>query len=380
MSEYQYFEFQAVDKPLSEKEMRELRSYSTRAQITPTSFVNEYNWGDFKGDENTWMEKYFDAFLYFANWGTRILKLRLPSRLLDPKTAEVYCCGESSNIRVKSGKVILNFAAEDIDEIYDLCEDDFTLASLLPVRAELASGDLRALYLGWLLCAQNGEFDDDEDEPPVPPGLGHLSASLENLVDFLCIDRDLFYAASQRSSPIKEKDVQRKDVKAWVAALPSQEKDRILTDLIAEHDSSIVAELVQRFIHGTAGTHGLDSQNRRTVGELLQATEAHAEERKRIEAEKRAEEKARREREAIIAREKYLDGIADQAPKLWTEVDNLIATRQPNKYDLAVKILMDLHDLDQRFKKSDFNKRLDSLRQTHLGKPSLIKRLNKAGL
>jgi hypothetical protein len=81
MSEYQYYEFQAIDRPLTEKEMGELRSCSTRARITPTSFVNDYSWGSFKGDEDAWMEKYFDAFLYLANWGTHIFKLRLPTRL-----------------------------------------------------------------------------------------------------------------------------------------------------------------------------------------------------------------------------------------------------------------------------------------------------------
>ena len=30
MSEYQYYEFQAIDRPLSEQEIRELRVYSTR--------------------------------------------------------------------------------------------------------------------------------------------------------------------------------------------------------------------------------------------------------------------------------------------------------------------------------------------------------------
>lgn len=42
MSEYQYYEFQTTDRRLSEREMHELRSYSTRAHITPTSFVNEF--------------------------------------------------------------------------------------------------------------------------------------------------------------------------------------------------------------------------------------------------------------------------------------------------------------------------------------------------
>ncbi|MBI5525181.1 MAG: hypothetical protein HY897_02525 [Deltaproteobacteria bacterium] len=32
MSEYQYYEFQAVDRPLADEEIRELRSYSTRAR------------------------------------------------------------------------------------------------------------------------------------------------------------------------------------------------------------------------------------------------------------------------------------------------------------------------------------------------------------
>lgn len=43
MSEYQYYEFQAIDHALTPEEMDELRGYSTRAEITPTRFCNEYN-------------------------------------------------------------------------------------------------------------------------------------------------------------------------------------------------------------------------------------------------------------------------------------------------------------------------------------------------
>ncbi len=50
MSEYQYYEFQAVDRRLTQEQMGELRAYSSRAQITPSSVVNEYNWGSFKGN------------------------------------------------------------------------------------------------------------------------------------------------------------------------------------------------------------------------------------------------------------------------------------------------------------------------------------------
>jgi hypothetical protein len=113
MSEYQYYEFQAIDRRLDASEMAKLRSFSTRARITPTSFVNDYQWGAFKDDEDAWMDKYFDAFLYFANWGTRILKLRVSSRLVGRKTAELYCPGGSASVRERSGKIIITFASED---------------------------------------------------------------------------------------------------------------------------------------------------------------------------------------------------------------------------------------------------------------------------
>ena len=115
MSEYQYYEFQAVDKPLNEQDMRELRKLSTRAQITPTSFINVYNWGDFRGDPLTLVEKYFDAFLYLANWGTHWFMLRIPNRLLDTETASRYCLGKSAKLHVKGKNLILEFHSEDED-------------------------------------------------------------------------------------------------------------------------------------------------------------------------------------------------------------------------------------------------------------------------
>lgn len=200
MSEYQYFEFQAVDRPLSKKQMAELRSYSTRARITPASFVNEYSWGNFKGDVDTWMEKYFDAFLYLANWGTRILKLRLPENVLSARTAQFYAVGEDAAAQVRNGKVILSFCSENEDDDDDSVESGGWLASLISLRAELARGDLRALYLGWLLCVQNGELDPDSPLPPVPPGLTKLSASLASLADFLRIDGALVRVSSKRAT------------------------------------------------------------------------------------------------------------------------------------------------------------------------------------
>jgi hypothetical protein len=243
MSEYQYYEFQAIDRPLSEEERAQLRSYSTRARISPTSFVNEYSWGDFKGDTDAWMEKYFDAFLYLANWGTHILKLRLPARLLDAAAARLYCTGEHASVREKNGKVILTFQSDD-EEGGEWVEGEGQLASLISVRAELARADHRALYLGWLLCAQNGDFDDEEVEPPVPAGLGQLSASLESLVEFLRLDTDLIQVAATASAPLADNEPKPAAVRQWLARLPVAEKDDLLVRLIVESDGIFVNELL----------------------------------------------------------------------------------------------------------------------------------------
>src|SRR5690606_14185070 len=83
MSEYQCYEFVALDRRLTSKEMAELRAISTRAEISPTRFWNEYHFGDLKADPATLLARYFDAHLYFANWGTRRFMLRLPARSVD---------------------------------------------------------------------------------------------------------------------------------------------------------------------------------------------------------------------------------------------------------------------------------------------------------
>jgi hypothetical protein len=62
MSEYQFYEF--IDRPLKRDEQAALRACSSRARINATHFVNEYHWGDLKGDPMEWMRKYFDAHVY----------------------------------------------------------------------------------------------------------------------------------------------------------------------------------------------------------------------------------------------------------------------------------------------------------------------------
>ena len=383
MSEYQYYEFQAIDRPLTRKDMAELRACSTRAQITPTSFANDYAWGNFMGDEDAWMEKYFDAFLHIANWGTHVLKLRLPARLLNLRTARLYCRGDGAAAREKNGRVILTFLSED-EEGSEWVEGEGHLSSLISVRAELARGDLRSLYLGWLHCAQNqsGGLDNDEMEPPVPAGLAQLSASLESLVEFLRIEPDLVAAAAAASPPFGQLESKTAEVREWVVTLPLAERDDLLTRLIVGNDGALANELAQRVGRERRSDPGAGKSvaKRRTVAELLAFAEQASGERRRIAAEKASKEKARRERDAARARAKHLDRLAGKESKLWKKVDGLIATKLPKSYDQAVEVLVDLRDLAAGNDGADFRSRIEELRATNARKPSLLDRLGKAGL
>ncbi len=230
MSEYQYYEFRAIDRPLSKQELKELSTLSSRAQVTPVSFVNTYNWGNFKGDPFELMQKYFDAFVYVANWGTRQLMLRLPARLCDLKAMHSYLLENALTVTEKDEKVILQLLSEDEPEDWE--EGEGWMASLIPLRAELMQGDLRCFYLSWLLAAQTGELADDEEEPEVPSGLRSLSAALQSFADFMRIDPDLIEAAALESSKLEASDTPREDLQSWLSQLSESEKGTATQKLI----------------------------------------------------------------------------------------------------------------------------------------------------
>jgi hypothetical protein len=114
VSEYQYYEFLALDRPLRTAEQAEIRALSTRPRITATSFTNEYHWGDFRGSPDELMRRYYDAHLYLANWGTHRVMFRLPRTLLDPEVAEQYCVDPQVSLSATHDHVILDMTPKPV--------------------------------------------------------------------------------------------------------------------------------------------------------------------------------------------------------------------------------------------------------------------------
>lgn len=378
MSEYQYYEFQAIDRPLTERQIRDLRRYSTRASITSTRFVNHYEWGDFKGDPSTWLAKYFDAFLYVANWGTRQLMLRFPRRVLDVANVKAYCSGAAS-AKSSGDFVILDFLSED--EGGDDWEDDGTewLSALIPLRAEIAGGDYRPLYLAWLRGVQQRLTDSGTIGPTVPPGLGKLTAAQKAFADFLRIDPDLIAVASTQSSKTR-RAISRKAVERWVVSLPEGQKRKWLTRMALDKESHAGEELIRVFQQSSRGRH-VGGVTHQRVGDLLVAADTRKEEQRRANAERAAREKTQRDGLAALARTRYLKKLAKLEPAAWRHVDDLIATRRPAAYDQAVKLLADLRELGALERRlAAVDAQIRRLREQHAKKDSLLTRLRRAGL
>ena len=230
MSEYQYYAFVAIDRPLDAQAQAEVGALSTRAEITATRFVNEYHWGDFRGDPNQLMERYYDAHLYFANWGTRRIMLRLPRNLLDLDVAGQYCVSDQVTAWTAGQHLVLSLTNDDESGDWDY-EPQASLSSVIGIRDELAAGDHRALYLAWLADygvwePDEDAFDHDEDdelEPPVPPGLRTLTAPQHELAEFLRVDEDLLAVAAEASPPFDVPADDPERLAAWLTRLPTDE-------------------------------------------------------------------------------------------------------------------------------------------------------------
>jgi hypothetical protein len=237
------------------------------------------------------------------------------------------------------------------------------------------------LYLGWLRAVQSEEIDVVALEPPVPPGLGDLSEPLDRLADFLRIDGDLIAAAAERSPGKQAADLDGDAIGAWLLNLPSKEKDTILAMLIEGNAPHLAAELRQRVIRDVRGVGKPSESPRRTVGEIISRAKILAESRKKKEVEQRARKKAKKEREQAEKRKKHLESLMGKESSLWSKVDELIATKLPKRYDEAVLLLQDLHDLAAiQGESSDFSFRMRALHNQHTRKPSLVERFRTAKL
>lgn len=315
--------------------------------------------------------------VYYANWGTHRLMMRLPANLVDVARVKLCCAGSTATVKEAGTHLILDFRADQEDG-GDWVEAGQRTSQIVPARAAILSGDERPLYLGWLACVQAAELDDEAPEPPIPPGMQQLTGALEELADFLYIDTDLLAAAAELSPSAMQPA--EEDFAAWLRRLPANEKDELLAAFCRNEEPHLATKLRRRFRESTSATPNALSGGR-TVGHLLARAQILRQRREEKERSKAAAAKARRQAEEARKRQADLDALAQKGETPWDEVRNLIELKQSNAYDRAVTTLKDLHELAERSGTIDaFRARLSTIRDAHSKKPSFIDRLRRAEL
>jgi hypothetical protein len=369
MSEYQHYEFQALDRPLGKEELAHVRNLSSRVEVTSTKVVFVYNHGDFKGEPLELVERCFDAMLYQASFGIQQLIFRFPRSLLNPTLFAPYCVPDFLTVSITAQHIILNINITEEEGLGWIREDDW-LSKLVPLRDELIRGDLRLLYLAWLIAVQVAPEEDDEDiiEPPVPPNLGHLSPALSAFVDLFGLDEDLICAAAE-NSPIEAEESE--PIEEWVAALPETERKEFLIRL-ARGESHVASQLVQRLrqLNQQQRSVAQSEQPRRSLADLMTSA--------------LTQEKTRKTREQQISRQArvaQLEALAPKEASMWQEVNRLIELKQSKAYDQAIEYLVDLRDLaEQQGTLSDFMARVRKIREDYSSRAALMSRLQQSWL
>lgn len=390
MSEYQYYEFQAVDRPLTEKEQAYISSLSSRVELTPRQAIFTYSYADFRGDKMKVLAKYFDAMLYMSSWGSRQLAFRLPLALVDPAMIEPYCLEEMISVDKAGNHLILNIIFDD-EEGGGWIEGEGWLDSLIALRQDILRGDLRALYLAWLkgISIERGvidpeDLDDPEDsmyaedfivsldliEPPVPPGLRSLSPPLKSLIEFFEIDQGLIAVAS-KTSPQSD-DVAAEDLEGLIGSLSERERNEFLRKLL-RGEPNLDIQLAKRLREAAGerkGAKALETPERRSVGDLLAAAAAETKRRKEKKHRKAEQERIRR-----------LEELSQKQSEVWREIHALIEKKQSKTLDEAVKLIIEMRDVANFLGESDkFKKRMEEMGQQYRGRPGLMYRLRDAGL
>lgn len=343
MSEYQYYEFQALDQRLTEEEQKYIHTLSSRVQLTSTQAVFIYNWGDFRGDPYKVLEKCFDAMLYMANWGSRQLLFRFPRESVDVHALEKYALDESEDgikVSTTTQHVILDIHILDEELAGWIQSSEGILSGMVALREDILRGDYRALYVAWLNAARwEEDFRDKEAEssllePLVPANLRDLSAPLQNFIQFFDFNQDLIAVAAENSFSTQEAAA---DLADKIPELPNSVRNDLLRRIL-DGESRVDLDL-KRHLRELLPVSQIDQPPalpRRTISELITAAQEHAQRRKEVERQKTQAEHTRK-----------MEALAPKASALWEQVYALIGEKKTKAYDEAIGLILQLRDLSE---------------------------------
>ncbi|MDY7048671.1 MAG: hypothetical protein RPG89_08640 [Microcystis panniformis WG22] len=370
MSEYQYYEFQAIDRPLTQEERAAICELSSRVKPTATSASFTYSYGNFRGDPKQVLARYFDIMYYITNWGTQQLMFRFPTSLINREAIELYCIDNYISLSFAGDWAILDWEFSQEEGFNDWIEGEGILSELIGLRQEILQQDYRGLYLAWLKAIDLSEgyidIDKTQLEPPLPPGLGQLSAAQKAFTEIFELDEHLLNVACASSGKLTT--ISEQTWQQAISQLSASERQDFLLRL-AKGEPNLSAKFKQKLSQLIPNSPA-SNQPRRTIQELL---EAAAEEGKKAEK--------RRQQEAEAKRIEELQTLAKREAQVWQQVESLIQKAQSKSYDEAVKLLVKLRDLaEYQNRLPVFQERLNRIYEQYSNRSGLKRRLQEVGL
>jgi len=407
MSEYQRYEFMTIDRPLTRAQLDEVNDLSSHIEASSTHAVIEYHWGDFKHNPIKVLRKYFDGFLYWANWGTPQLALRFPHAVLPADLLESYNFDNFVTFTQHPDYDILHIQAGEMESPDEMA--DYELGSLIALRDELMEGDLRSLYVLWLanqpMSKSYGTYDEDEDNeeeededeyedyeeeedeedeeesrlprsksnhnedaesnpPPVPSAFGALTVAQQELAELFQVPNELVVAAAEHSTAAEPKTGD--NFPAWIRLLSADRRTDFLLRL-AQNEPGLsrlfVRELRELGLGKTLAP--LPSGERVPYATLLAESKVAKAE---IERERRRQEQ--------LAHQRHLQDLYEYRDTYWRQVEREAQRGNSSGYDAATRLLIDLRESAEHFQASqEFQERFSTWIQSHLRRPALLKRL-----
>ena len=337
MSEFQYIGFRAAEKPVSDKDLEYMRQQSSRAEITPWSFDNEYHYGDFRGDALNMLRRGYDIHLHYANFGIRKLLIGLPHNLPNTPGARPYFAEDGLQfLKDKQGQggilsISPYYEPGDQDELWNVNE---ILDRLVPLRAEILEGDLRPLYLAHLaddVRWRTRPGGNNRRSSPRRPGKPHGGPASPGGTVWPQRRPD---RCRSRGQPRKARARGSRGAVCRLASEPPASDQGCLASGVAggcslQRRSDMLAEF--RKSRPTAAWPTV--QRDRTIAELETAAEdIHK------KAVRKADEKAARQRAKRLA-----DMVADPAPTL-RETERLVKLRSRDSYIKIATLLKELRE------------------------------------
>lgn len=347
MSEYQYVELRAVDRPLDDKQLKFAESQSSRADVSRWALSCEYNYSSFRGDVDKLLRQGYDVYLQYTNYGDREIKLRLSHGLPCKKTVwSKYTAVENLNWakdkKGSGGILTLRSYREEMEQLWGF---DSYLDAAIEIREHLIGGDLRALYLLWL-CAADDDFNDPEEiiEPPVPHGLADMPDGCYQLLPFFGLDPLLIEAAGDGTGTAPETSSVQQNIDHWIATTDNDKAKALLRDFLTKDAMGVKANLLAEIRDAQTFVTWPVTKTNRTLEQLfehakvLRLEENIKHDRKVAAKTKRAAAKAEK-----LRQERMKEMLAN--PQHWLqEAEALARARGTANCKAAAEVLVDLRE------------------------------------